>query len=101
MNTGINLTEPIHPREVLMEDFIKGLGITQNRLAVAIGVPPCRTNEILHGQFFAIADTALRSGRYFGTSAQFWLNQQNQNNLDVEEDRIQVELEAIQPLVIA
>ena len=92
---------PIHPGEVLMEDFIKGFEITQNRLAVAIGVPPRRINEIVHGKRSITADTALRLSRYFGTSAQFWLNLQDQYNLDVEEDQIQAELDAIQPLKIA
>jgi antitoxin HigA-1 len=84
-----------------MEDFITGLGITQNKLAVAIGVPPRRINEIVHGKRSITADTALRLGKYFGTSAQFWLNLQDHYNLDVEEDQIQAQLDAIQPLKIA
>lgn len=60
---------PIRPGEVLMEDFIVPLGITQNRVAVAIGVPPRRINEIVHGERCITADTALRFGPYFGTSA--------------------------------
>jgi len=83
-----------------MEDFIKGFGITQNRLAVAIGVPPRRINEIVHGKRSITADTALRLARYLGTSAQFWLNLQDQYNLDIEEDQIQAELDAIQPLKV-
>ena len=59
---------PIHPGEVLMEDFIEALGITQNKLAVAIGVPPRRINEIVHGKRAITADTALRLARYFGTT---------------------------------
>ena len=59
-----------------MEDFIEGFGITQNKLAVAIGVPPRRINEIVHGKRAVTADTALRLGKYFGVSAQFWLNLQ-------------------------
>ena len=62
---------PVHPGEVLMEDFIEQLGISQNRVAVAIGVPPRRINEIVHGKRSVSADTALRLGRFFGTSAQF------------------------------
>jgi antitoxin HigA-1 len=89
---------PIHPGEVLMEDFIKGFGITQNKLAVAIGVPPRRINEIVHGKRGITADTALRLGKYFGVSAQFWLNLQSQYDLDVEEDRIPQQIDAIQPL---
>ena len=100
-STTTDKLDPVHPGQVLMEDFIKGFEITQNRLAVAIGVPPRRINEIVHGKRSITADTALRLGRYFGTSAQFWLNLQDQYNLDVEEDQIQTELDAIQPLKIA
>jgi addiction module HigA family antidote len=89
---------PVHPGEVLMADFIQGFDITQNRLAVAIGVPPRRINEIVHGKRSITADTALRLGRYFGTSAQFWLNLQDLYDLDVEEDQIQTELAAIRPI---
>lgn len=67
------LYPPIHPGEVLMEDFIEGFGITQNKLAVSIGVPPRRINEIVHGKRAITADTALRLGRYFGVEPQFWL----------------------------
>jgi addiction module HigA family antidote len=100
-STTTDKLDPVHPGEVLMEDFIKGFEITQNRLAVAIGVPPRRINEIVHGKRSITADTALRLSKYFGTSAQFWLNLQDQYNLDVEEDQIQAELDAIQPLKIA
>ena len=67
---------PIHPGEVLLEDFIEGFGITQNKVAVAIGVPPRRINEIVHGKRGITADTAARLARYFGTTPQFWLNLQ-------------------------
>ncbi|MBV9595158.1 MAG: HigA family addiction module antidote protein [Actinobacteria bacterium] len=90
--------DPIHPGEVLMEDFIRGLGISQNKVAVAIGVPPRRINEIVHGKRSVTADTALRLGRYFGTSAQFWLNLQDFYDLDVHSDSIRTQLEAIEPL---
>ncbi|MFC0528041.1 HigA family addiction module antitoxin [Phytohabitans kaempferiae] len=100
-STTTDKLDPVHPGEVLMEDFIKGFHITQNRLAVAVGVPPRRINEIVHGKRSITADTALRLGRYFGTSAQFWLNLQDQYDLDVEEDQIQAELDAIKPLKIA
>lgn len=76
MGTGSAITTetnsrlaPVHPGEVLMEDFIEGFGITQNKLAVAIGVPPRRINEIVHGKRAVTADTALRLGKYFGVSA--------------------------------
>jgi len=89
---------PVHPGEVLMEDFIEGFGITQNKLAVAIGVPPRRINEIVHGKRAVTADTALRLGKYFGVSAQFWLNLQTQYDLDVAEDRLSMQIDAITPL---
>jgi len=84
-----------------MEDFIEGLGITQNKLAVSIGVPPRRINEIVHGKRAVTADTALRLGKYFGTSAQFWLNLQTHYDLDVAEDRMAGQIDAITPLEVA
>lgn len=92
---------PVHPGEILMEDFINGFGITQNKLAVAIGVPPRRINEIVHGKRSITADTALRLGRYFGTSAQFWLNLQDRYDLDLGSDLIEQQLASIRPLQIA
>ena len=89
---------PIHPGEVLMEDFIEAFGITQNKLAVSIGVPPRRINEIVHGKRSITADTALRLARYFGTSAQFWLSLQDHYELEVQMDRIESELDEISPL---
>jgi addiction module HigA family antidote len=86
---------------VLLEDFIEGFGITQNRLAVSIGVPPRRINEIVHGKRSITADTALRLGKYFGTSAQFWLNLQTHYDLDVAEDRVAEQIAAIIPLKVA
>ena len=84
-----------------MEDFIEGFGITQNKLAVAIGVPPRRINEIVHGKRAVTADTALRLGKYFGVSAQFWLNLQTQYALDVAEDRLSMQIDVITPLRVA
>lgn len=89
---------PVHPGEVLMEDFIGPLGITQHRLAVAIAVPPRRINEIVHGQRRITADTALRLGRYFGTSAQFWINLQTHHDLEIEADALSDVLNDIRPL---
>ncbi|WP_413543830.1 HigA family addiction module antitoxin [Citricoccus nitrophenolicus] len=89
---------PIHPGEVLMEDFIEGFGITQNKLAVSIGVPPRRINEIVHSKRAITADTALRLAKYFGTSSQFWLNLQTKYDLDRAEDRVAQEIAAIAPL---
>ena len=84
-----------------MEDFIEGFGITQNKLAVSIGVPPRRINEIVHGKRAITADTALRLGKYFGTSAQFWLNLQTHYDLDMAEDRVADQIDAIKPLQVA
>lgn len=77
---------PIHPGEVLLEDFIEGFGITQNKVAVAIGVPPRRINEIVHGKRGITADTSARLARYFSTTPQFWLNLQATYELDMVED---------------
>src|SRR5690606_2979697 len=81
--TTADRIEPIHPGEVLMEDFIGGFGITQNKLAVSIGVPPRWINEIVHGKRGITADTALRLARYFGTAAEFWINLQSHYERDV------------------
>jgi addiction module HigA family antidote len=89
---------PIHPGEVLMEDFIEGFGITQNRLAVAIGVPPRRINEIVHGKRGISADTALRLAKYFGTSAEFWINLQSHYELDRAADLAGERIAAITPI---
>ncbi|WOQ16011.1 HigA family addiction module antitoxin [Raineyella sp. W15-4] len=95
------LYPPIHPGEVLMEDFIEGFGITQNKLAVSIGVPPRRINEIVHGKRAITADTALRLGRYFGVDPQFWLNLQTRYELEVANDHIADQVAAIAPLKTA
>ena len=79
---------PVHPGEVLLDEFLTPLGITQYRLAKDIGVPPRRINEIVHGNRAITADTALRLSRYFGTSERFWLNLQSQYSLEVEKDRL-------------
>ncbi|OGW59009.1 MAG: addiction module antidote protein, HigA family [Nitrospirae bacterium RBG_16_64_22] len=79
---------PIHPGEILMEDFMRPLGITQYRLAKDTGVPPRRINEIVHGKRAITADTALRLGRFFGMEAQFWLNLQARCDLETAKDRL-------------
>lgn len=84
-----------------MEDFINGFGITQNKLAVSIGVPPRRINEIVHGKRAITADTALRLGRYFGIDPQFWLNLQTHYELELAEDRVAEQIAAITPLEVA
>lgn len=93
--------DPIHPGEVLMEDFIEGFGITQHKLAVSIGVPPRRINQIVHGKRAITADTALRLGRYFGIDLQFWLNLQAHFDLELAQDRAAEQIAAITPLEAA
>jgi antitoxin HigA-1 len=85
---GKKVLEPIHPGEVLLEDFIGPMGISQYRLAQGISVPPRRINEIVHGKRGITADTALRLARFFGTSERFWLNLQNRYDLEIEKDRL-------------
>ena len=80
--------KPVHPGEILLEEFLKPMGISQNRLAIDMGVPPRRINEIVHEKRRITADTALRLARYFGMSAQFWLGLQMDYDLDVEEDKM-------------
>ena len=79
---------PVHPGEVLSEDFLQPLGLTQYRLAKSLSVPPRRINEIVHGKRAVTADTALRLARFFGTSERFWLNLQTGFELEVERDRL-------------
>ena len=90
---------PIHPGEVLMEDFIEGFRITQHKLAVAIGVPPRRINEIIHRKRGITADTAMRLSRYFGTTPGFWMNLQMRYELDRAEDVLGDTLSGIVPLM--
>ncbi len=89
---------PVHPGEVLAEEYLEPLGVTQHRLAVAIGVPPRRINEIVHGKRGISADTALRLARFFGTSERFWLNLQSRYDLEREKDVLADTLARIQPL---
>jgi addiction module HigA family antidote len=93
--------DPIHPGEVLLEDFLLPLGVTQHHVAVSIGVPPRRINEIVHGKRRITADTSLRLARYFGTSDRFWINLQSRFDLEVERDEIGPLLDAITPLSVA
>jgi len=78
----------LHPGHVLRKDFLEGLGVSQYRLAVDIGVPPRRINEIVHGLRRVSADTALRLARYFRTTPQFWMNLQVRYDLQAAEERI-------------
>lgn len=85
---------PVHPGEVLLEEFLKPLAISQYRLAKDISVPPRRVNEIVLQKRSISADTALRLSRFFGTSPEFWLNLQSQYDLDLETDRLGQRLDA-------
>ncbi|MCB0079888.1 MAG: HigA family addiction module antidote protein [Caldilineaceae bacterium] len=84
---------PLHPGEVLLEEFLLPMDISQNRLALAIRVPARRINEIVHGRRRITADTALRLSRFFGTSAQFWLGLQLDYDLDVAQDEVGAQIE--------
>ena len=86
--------KPVHPGEILLEEFLVPMGISQYRLAKDISVPARRINEIVHGQRSITADTALRLSRYFGLSERFWLNLQARYDLEVEKDRLEGRLES-------
>jgi addiction module HigA family antidote len=86
-------TSPIHPGEILKEEFLDPLGVSQYRLAKETSVPPRRINEIVKGLRAISADTALRLSRYFGTSERFWLNLQTHYDLETEKDRLGDRLE--------
>jgi addiction module HigA family antidote len=79
---------PLHPGEILLEEYLKPMGISQFRLARSLSVPPRRINEIVHGKRGVSADTGLRLARFFGTSERFWLNLQTRYDLEVEKDRL-------------
>lgn len=83
---------PVHPGEVLLEDFLVPLGLTQYALARGLNVPPRRINEIVHAKRAITADTALRLGRFFGTSERFWLNLQTIYDLEIERERLRTRL---------
>src|SRR3954468_4087330 len=95
--TATAVMAPIHPGEVLLTEYLEPLGITQHRLAVAIGVPPRRINEIVHGKRGISADTALRLSRFFGTTDRFWLNLQSRYDIEVGKSRLAATLERITP----
>ena len=84
---------PVHPGEVLLEEFLNPMGLSQNKLAVNIGVPARRINEIVLEKRKITADTALRLGRFFGTSSEFWLGLQSQYDLDIAADTLGDRLE--------
>jgi addiction module antidote protein, HigA family len=86
---------PVHPGEILLEEFLKPLAVSQYKLAKEIGVPARRINEIVHGQRRISADTALRLARFFGTSERFWINLQARYDLETEKDRLGDALDGI------
>ncbi len=99
MNKKLN---PVHPGEVLLEEFLKPMGLSQNRLSLEIGVHPRRINEIVLGKRRITADTALRLARYFGTSPQFWMGLQNDYDLDVTADALGNRLDVeVRPMVVS
>ncbi|NCO53425.1 MAG: HigA family addiction module antidote protein [Deltaproteobacteria bacterium] len=79
---------PIHPGEILLEEFLTPMNLSQNKIATDLGVPPRRINEIVHGKRRITADTALRLAHYFEMSAEFWLGLQMDYDLDMEEDKL-------------
>jgi len=83
---------PVYPDEILLEEFLNPLSVSQYRLAKGIGVPARRINEIVHGQRRISADTGLRLARYFGTSERFWMNLQTRYDLEIEKDRLGLSL---------
>jgi antitoxin HigA-1 len=90
---------PVHPGEVLLEEFLRPLAISQYRLAHVIDVPPRRINEIVHGKRAISPDTALRLSRALGTSDRFWINLQSHYDVEVELEGHRAELDKIQSLV--
>lgn len=93
---------PIHPGEILREEFLLPMGVSQYRLAKEIGVPARRINEIVHGKRAVSADTALRLSRYFGTSERFWINLQGRYDIEVEKDLLADRLDhEVRPRVAA
>lgn len=84
---------PIHPGEILLEDFLKPMALSQYSVAQSLGVPPRRINEIVHGQRAITADTALRLGRFFNMEAQFWMNLQSRYDLEVARENLSERLE--------
>jgi len=95
------IMEPVHPGEILYEEFLAPLALSQYQLAKEINVPARRINEIVHGQRRITADTALRLARFFGTSERFWLNLQSRYDLEMEKDRLGDSLDDIRPMSAA
>jgi antitoxin HigA-1 len=96
--TAEAIMEPVHPGEILMEEFLNPLELSQYQLAKELSVPARRINEIVHGERRITADTALRLARFFGTSDRFWMNLQSRYDLEVERDRLGDTLDSIRPM---
>ena len=84
---------PVHPGEILMEEYLEPMGISQYRLAKEMSVPPRRINEIVHGKRAITPDTALRLSRFFGTTELFWVNLQTRYDMEIEKDKLAGRLE--------
>jgi addiction module HigA family antidote len=96
--TAETIMDPVHPGEILMEEFLQPLELSQYQLAKELSVPARRINEIVHGERRITADTALRLARFFGTSERFWMNLQARYDLEVERDRLGATLDDIRPM---
>jgi addiction module HigA family antidote len=92
------IMDPVHPGEILLEEFLKPLALSQYQLAKELSVPARRINEIVHGERRITADTALRLSRFFGTSEGFWMNLQTRYDLEAERDRLGPALDVIRPM---
>jgi addiction module HigA family antidote len=101
MAKAIKKIAPIHPGEVLQHDFLSGMDLTAYRLAKHTGVPATRIGEILHGRRAITADTALRFGRYFGTTPEFWMNLQAHYDLEVARDELGARLKSMHEMARA
>jgi len=88
------MIRPVHPGEILLEEFLKPMGVSQYRLAKDMSVPARRINEIIHGKRSISVDTALRLSRYFGLSERFWLNLQTRYDLEIQKDKLEKRLES-------
>jgi addiction module HigA family antidote len=97
--TAETIMPPVHPGEILLEEFLQPMELSQYQLARSISVPARRINEIVHGQRRISADTALRLARFFGTSERFWMNLQSRYDLEIEKDRLGHVLDDIQPRI--
>ena len=84
---------PVHPGEILLEDFLKPMNLSQYAIARSLGVPPRRINEIVHGKRAITADTALRLARFFNMEAQFWMNLQSRYDLEITKEKLSDTLE--------